>query len=146
MFKISIEDITSDVEVIIFPNAAKNISDTDLNQGDVILINGTLTRDGDEENSIPKIYFNTYEKLDTHLFSTGKALVYSIDNKLSNKTLEKIYDIIESKKGDRPILFEMVSGHHKYIYKFNIEASPKVEESIKNLLELEFWCLDNIQI
>lgn len=138
MFKISIEDITSDVEVIIFPNAAKNISDTDLNQGDVILINGTLTRDGDEENSIPKIYFNTYEKLDTHLFSTGKALVYSIDNKLSNKTLEKIYDIIESKKGDRPILFEMVSGHHKYIYKFNIEASPKVEESIKNLLELEF--------
>ena len=137
MFKFSMEDISSDIEVIIFPKIAKDIEESDLCLGDVIIVSGTLTRDGDEDNSIPKIFLNSYEKIDSHLFSTGKAIVISIDNEISPKTLEKIYDIINNSKGDKPVLLRMVTGKHKFIYKFNIEASAKAEVHIRELIELE---------
>jgi DNA polymerase-3 subunit alpha len=137
MYKISLEDISSDVEVIVFPNAAKSISDEDLAMGEVIIVSGTLTRDGDEDNSIPKIYFNSFEKLDSKLFSRGEAIVISTSNDISPKVIEKIYDIIDNLRGDKPVMLSVVSGKHKYIYKFNIDASEKAEPVIRELLELE---------
>lgn len=137
MLKVVLEDITSDVEVIIFPNAAKNISDSELNLGDVIIVNGTLTKDGDEENSISKIFFNSHEKLDSNTFSRGQAIIISSNNEISPSTIEKIYDIINNSKGDKPVMIESISGRHKYIYKFSIYASNRAEQAIRKLVELE---------
>lgn len=137
MFKFSIEDISSDVEVIVFPNAAKGLSDSDISIGDVIIVNGTLTRDGDEENSIPKIFFNSYEKLDSHLISRGEPIIVSVNSDISPKTIEKIYDIINHSKGDKPVLLSITNDKHKYLYRFNTDASSRAEEAIRELIELE---------
>lgn len=137
MYKISIEDISSDIEVIVFPKAAKDIDDDDLVMGEAIIVSGTLTRDGDEESSIPKVFLNNIERLDSHAFSRGKAIVISVSNEISPKTIEKIYDIISHSKGDKPVILESVSGHHRYIYKFNIDASAKIEATIRELIDLE---------
>ena len=137
MYKFVLEDISSDIEVIIFPKNAKSIGENDLNVGDVVMISGMLTKDGDEDNSIPKIFFNNWEKLDTHLFSSGKAMVFDVPKNLSPKTIEKIYDIISNSRGDKPVLLEITTGKHKFLYKFNIEASSKAEAHIRELIELE---------
>lgn len=137
MYKFTVEDISSDVEVIVFPNAAKNILDSDLTLGSAIVVNGTLTRDGDEENSVPKVFLNSFEKINNNLFSSGKAIVIDANHYISKKTLDKIYDIISNSKGDKPVLIQIVSGRHKFIYKFNCSASAKVEKAIRELVELE---------
>jgi len=137
MFKISIEDISSDVEVIIFPNNAKNIADDYFNKGDVVIISGTLNKEGEEENSTCKLFFSSCEKVDAHLFATGKAIIFNIKKNISTSTIDKIYDIIESSRGDRPIFLQVVDGKHKFIYKYKMEASPKVEGAIRQLIELE---------
>lgn len=137
MFKITIEDISSDIEIIIFPNAAKSISDEYFNKGDVVIISGNLSKEGDEENPVPKIYYTSCEKMDSHLFLTGKALVFDVDKDISTVLLEKIYDIINSSRGDRPVFLQVNSKKHKFIYRYKIEASPSVESSIKKLIELE---------
>lgn len=137
MFKISIEDISADVEVIVFPNAAKNIPDDYFIKGNVLIVTGNLNKEGDEENSTPKIFFSSSEKIDAHLFATGKAIVFNINKNISASTISKIYDIINSSKGDRPIFLQIIDDKHKFIYKYKIEASPKVEESIRKLIELE---------
>ena len=137
MFKITIEDISSDIEIIIFPNTAKSISDDYFNKGDVLIISGNLSKEGDEENPVAKIYYSSCEKIDSHLFLTGKALVFDVDKDISPVLLNKIYDIINSSKGDRPVFLQVNSEKHKFIYKYKIEASPNVESSIKKLIELE---------
>jgi DNA polymerase-3 subunit alpha len=137
MFKLSIEDISSDIEVIVFPNAAKKIADNYFSKGDVIIVSGTLDKEGEEDNSISKLYYNSSEKLDSHLFSTGKAIMLDVDKNISPVTLEKIYDIINASKGDRPVFLQVKTDKHKYIYKYKIEASPKIEKTIRQLIELE---------
>lgn len=137
MYKFALEDITSDVEVLIFPNSAKNINENELNEGDVIIISGSLNREGDEDSQIIKVIFNSYEKLDPHLFSTGKSITFKLNRDISPTTIEKIYDIINMSKGDKPILLEVLNDKHKFIYKFPINGSSKVEPLIKQLIELE---------
>jgi len=137
MYKFTVEDIGSDVEVIVFPKSAQNIPEEDLSPGSAVVISGVLTKDGDEENSVPKIFLNDYEKIDAHLFSAGKAIIIDIKDNTSFKTLEKIYDIINNSKGDKPVLLQSKAGKHKIIYKFNVSASSKIEATIRELIELE---------
>ena len=61
--------------------------------GDIIIVNGTINKENDEENSIVKLYYNSSEKIDSKIFSSGKAMVFSINKNLSAITVDKLYDI-----------------------------------------------------
>ena len=61
----------------------------------------------------------------------------NVKKNISTSTIDKIYDIIDSSRGDRPIFLQILDGKHKFIYKYKIEASPKVEDAIRQLIELE---------
>jgi DNA polymerase-3 subunit alpha len=137
MYKLVLEDITSDVEIILFPSVAKKYDESFFIKGDSIIVTGSLSRDGDEEASVVKIFLNSVEKIDSHIFSSGKSIILDTDTLVSNSTVEKIYDIIKSSKGDRPVYIRMSTGKHIYMYKFTIDASPSVEKVIKDLISLE---------
>lgn len=137
MFKFTIEDIGSSVEVIIFPGVAKGLDESLFSLGSAVIVSGSLTRDGDEENSVPKVFMNSIEKIDSKIFHLGKAIIIDIDRDINNKTLEKIYDIINNAKGDKPVLLRLLNNKHRFTYKFSVEASSKIEEVIKNIIELE---------
>lgn len=137
MYKIVIEDISSNIEVIIFPNSAKNYDDLYFNKGEVVIINGNIYKENDEENAIAKMYFTSCEKLSSKIFSSGKAIVIDNNKELSPIIISKIYDIIENNKGDRPVFIESIIGNHKFIYKFKINCNSKVENTIKQLVSLE---------
>lgn len=105
--------------------------------GSAVIVSGSLTRDGDEENSVPKVFMNSIEKIDSKIFHLGKAIIIDVDHDVNNKTLEKIYDIINNAKGDKPVLLRLLNNKHRFTYKFSVEASSKIEEAIKNIIELE---------
>ncbi len=137
MYKLILEDISAEIEIIVFPNSAKSIPEEDLVQGSSIIVSATLTKDGDEENATSKLILNSYEKLDSQIFSSGKSILFSIDRNISDEILDKIYDIIDEAKGDHPVLIEFKDDYHKYIYKFNIKGTKKVEPLIQQLLNME---------
>lgn len=137
MFKLQLEDITSSVEVLIFPRVAKNIYENHFAVGDIILVNGALNKESDEENSIVKIFYNTSEKVDSKVFHGGKPIILKAKSDISQVTLDKIYDIISNNKGNRPVFLEVKDGKHKFVYKFDTLSSTKVVPIIEQILELE---------
>jgi DNA polymerase-3 subunit alpha len=137
MYKVILEDITSDVEIILFPSIAKKYDDSFFIKGDSIVVTGSISRDGDEEASIVKIFLNSVEKIDSHIFSSGKSIILETDASVTSLTVEKIYDIIKSARGDRPVYIKISIDRHCYMYKFPIEASASVEKVIKDLISLE---------
>jgi len=137
MYKLVVEDITSDVEIILFPSIAKKYDESFFVKGDSVIVTGSISRDGDEEASIVKIFLNSLEKIDSHIFSSGKSIILDVDTSISSLTIDKIYDIIKSSKGDRPVYIKLCIDKHAYMYKFPIEASPSVEKVIRDLISLE---------
>lgn len=137
MYKLQLEDITSSIEVLVFPRIAKTLSDDYLSAGDILLVNGTLNKESDEENSIVKLFYNSSDKVDTKIFHGGKPIIFKSHNLISQVTLEKLYDIISSNKGNRPVFLETKDQNHKYTYKFDALASTKVVPLIEQILELE---------
>lgn len=137
MYKLEIEDISSSIEVIIFPKNAKDIDDNYFNSGDIFVINAFLNRETDDENSVVKLFYNSSEKIDSKIFSGGKPIVLSAKNNLSQTTFEKIYNLINANKGNRPVFLEIMNNNHKFVYKFDILGSGKIVDSINQILELE---------
>jgi len=89
------------------------------------------------KNSIVKLYFTSCEKIDSKVFSSGKAIIFDIKKDLSPATVQKIYDIIESSKGDKPVFMEIKDGQHKFIYKFKSNTSFKTKNVIEKIIEME---------
>jgi DNA polymerase-3 subunit alpha len=137
MYKFTIEDISSEVEVIVFPNSAKSIPDNYFNNGEIVIISGTIAKETDEDNSSVKVYFSSCEKIDNKVLSGGKALVYKVDKNVSSVLITKIYDIIEKNNGDRPVFLELVEDKHKYMFRFNKTTNKKVGQLIQDLIDLE---------
>jgi len=137
MYKLLLEDITSEVEVLVFPRTAKSIAEDYFNTGDIILVNGALNKENDEENSVVKIFYNSSDKINTKIFHGGKPIIFKSNHIISQVTLDKIYDILLSNKGNRPIFLETQDEKHKYTYKFDILSSTKVINLIDQILELE---------
>ena len=137
MFKLDLEDISSNVEVIVFPRAAKEIPSDYFNVGDILIISGNLNKENDEENSITKIFYNSSEKIDQKIFTGGKPIIFNLKNSIGGVTIDSIYDIISNNKGNRPVFLEIYDNKHKFIYKFNTLASTKIVPIVEKILELE---------
>jgi len=137
MYKLILEDISSDIEIVVFPKSLKNLGDSPFAKGDIVVINGAVSKEGDEESSIVKLYYNSFEKIDSKIFSSGKAIILEIADNFSPLLIQKIYDIIESTKGDKPVFIQMINGNHKYIFKFKNNTSSKVQSVIEDIIRME---------
>lgn len=131
MYKFNVQDISSDIEVIVFPRESKNFDDDFFVDGEVIKIIGTLNKEGDEENSTNKIVLNSCEKLDLSHFSGGRPIYLKVNKSLDDNIIDKINDIITSTKGGSYVFVEVENNNQKIKFKFNNTTSI----SVKNLLE-----------
>ena len=137
MFKFNLEDISSSVEIIVFPKAAKDLPEKYLSVGDILIVSGSLNKETEDENSIVKIFYNSSEKLDTKIFSGGKAIIFELSRNVTSLTFKKIYDIISMNKGNCPVFVEMYDRNHKFTYKFKQLSSQKIIPLVNSILELE---------
>jgi DNA polymerase-3 subunit alpha len=137
MFKFNIQDISSDVEVIVFPREAKNYMDDFFSDGEVIKIIGTINKDNDEENYSSKIVLNSCEKLDLSNFAGGKPIYLKCNKKVDDKIIYKINDIIINNNGGSYVFLDIQDGSQKIRFKFNNKTSITVKESLEKILEKE---------
>jgi DNA polymerase-3 subunit alpha len=61
MFRLLVEDLSGEIEVIIFPRESKTISDDFFSEGDVVIVSGTINRENEEESAIVKMFYNSSE-------------------------------------------------------------------------------------
>lgn len=137
MCKIVLEDISSDVEIIVFPNVLKDLGQDYFNKGDIIFVNANISKESDEESSLVKLFYRSSEKLDSRIASNGKAMIFKVPTNISDILVEKVCDIIDNNNGDRPVIFEMSDERHKYLYRFNKTTNYRVEKTIQEILDLE---------
>ena len=136
MFKLNIEDLTSEIEVIVFPKEAKSIPDDYFSEGDIILLSGSISRDGDDENSTVKIIYTSSEKLDSTTYSGSRPIVLKSKSILSNSAIESLYDIINNSNGASVVFLEMEDKFKNYTFKFNKTTSTKIEKELQAIVDL----------
>lgn len=137
MFKLEVEDLTSAIEIIIFPREAKSIVDSYFSDGDIFIFSGSVTKDGDEENATPKLIFNSCEKIDNAIFTGSKPIILKANSLVSNETIKSIYDIINNSNGASTVFLEMIDGNKEYTFRFNKTTSLKVEKDLQSILNLK---------
>jgi DNA polymerase-3 subunit alpha len=137
MFKLEVEDLTSAIEIIIFPREAKSIVDSYFSDGDIFIFSGSVTKDGDEENATPKLIFNSCEKIDNAIFTGSKPIILKANSLVSNETIKSIYDIINNSNGASTVFLEMIDGNKEYTFRFNKTTSLKIEKDLQSILNLK---------
>jgi len=137
MFKLEVEDLTSAIEIIIFPREAKSIVDSYFSDGDIFIFSGSVTKDGDEENATPKLIFNSCDKIDNAIFTGSKPIILKANSLVSNETIKSIYDIINNSNGASTVFLEMIDGNKEYTFRFNKTTSLKIEKDLQSILNLK---------
>ena len=137
MFKFNVQDISSDIEIIVFPREAKNYPDDFFADGDVIKIIGSVSKDGDEENSTTKIVMNSCEKMDLSNFAGGKPIYLKARKDTPLSTFGQIYDIINSKNGGSYVFIDTQDGNKNIRFKYQKTTSITLKEALEDKIKGE---------
>ena len=135
MYKFNIQDISSDIEVLVFPRESKNYSDEYFSDGEVIKIIGSINKDGDEENAVSKIVLNSCDKLDLSNFAGGKPIYLKVNGSLKQSDINKLYDIINESNGGSYVFLQCKEDDKIINLKFNKTTSIKQKEILEEILK-----------
>ena len=136
MFRLGVEDLSGEIEVVIFPKEAKNISDDFFVEGDVVVIAGSINKENEEENSIIKIFYNSCEKIDTSRAIGSKSIILSLDRSPDLDLVQGICDIIENVNGPSFVYLDYVENNKKITFKFKKTTSLRIEEKLREYIKI----------
>lgn len=136
MFKMNLEDLTSGIEVIIFPKEARQMEDDFFSEGDIIILNGTISKEGDEEASTVKLIYSSCEKIDSAILTGTRPIILKANSMISNESIQSLYDIINNTNGASTVFLEMTDGVKKYSFRFNKTTSLKIEDKLQSIVNL----------
>jgi DNA polymerase-3 subunit alpha len=134
MFRLLLEDLSGEIEIVIFPRESKTISDDYFNEGDVVVISGILNRENEEESSIVKIFYNNSEKIDISKAIGSKSILLELDQVPSLDLVQGIYDIIENVNGPSYVYLTYVEKNKKVVFKFKKSTSLKIEDKLQKYI------------
>ena len=135
MYKFNVQDISSDIEVIVFPREAKNYDEDFFSNGEVVNLVGTLNKEGDEENSSNKIVLNSCEIVDLSDFAGGRPIYLKTNKMVSDKILNHINAIIEKQSGGSYVFLQVQEDNKKINFKFNKTTSITVKDTLEELIK-----------
>jgi DNA polymerase-3 subunit alpha len=135
MYKFNVQDISSDIEVIVFPRESKNYDEDFFSNGEVVNIVGTLNKEGDEENSTNKIVLNSCEKVDLSYFSGGRPIYLTSNKLITEKTINKLYAIINENTGGSYVFVDINDGDKNLKFKFNKTTSIVIKDKLEELIK-----------
>jgi len=134
MYKFVLEDISSDIEIVVFPREAKKFDDGFFQNGDVVSVVGSISKDGDDENSITKVLLNSCEKLDISNFSGGTPIYLKIDKNIHANTIDQLYDIIDANNGGSLVFLSYRENGKEITFKFKKKTSVIAREQLEKVL------------
>lgn len=142
MYKLTFEDMTGDIDVVIFPREAAKLSDDPFKEGEIGLLTGQMVKeltdlkDTEEEHYTFKMFFGSFEKVDPTLLTGTEPIVLKIDRPLTISELEHLNDIIRSRAGESIVYLEVSYGDTIVTTKFNTRTKPEVKETLEKIIAI----------
>ena len=136
MYRLQVDDVTTSIEVIVFPKYAQKISDHDIESGSLVIATGNLAFEGDEENLIVKILLTDIEKLDVSILHGGKPIRLKTPYKPNYGQVKRIRDIIDGVSGDSPVYLEFPDKESVVTMKFKDSTSDTIEQELHKILQI----------
>jgi DNA polymerase-3 subunit alpha len=136
MYRLQVDDVTTGVEVIVFPKYASKIVDHNIESGSLVIATGNLAFEGDEENLIVKVLLTDIEKLDISILHGGKPIRLRAKHKPNYGQVKKIRDIIGGVSGDSPVYIEFPDKESVVTMKFKDSTSESIESELQKLMQI----------
>jgi len=134
MFKFIVEDLTGEIEIIVFPRESKNLSDDFFSEGDIVIITGSINKENEEETAVVKIFFNSIDKIDTTKAIGTQSIIVDLPKAPSMELVQNIYDIIEPINGPINVFFSYIENNKKVTFRFKKTTSLKIQDKIHELV------------
>ena len=131
MFVLTLEDMTGNVEVLVFPRAVGN---NKFSEGDIVVITGRISQEGDDEHIISKVFFSSMSKPQVPQFGSGEPLIMRLTAKPDYDIINRMKELIHKHPGDCPVYvnYEEVDGMTVSL-RFKRPANRKIKEELQML-------------
>lgn len=136
MYRLQIDDVTTSIEVVVFPKYASKILDHAIDTGSLVIVTGNVSFEGDEENQIAKILLTDIEKLDVSVLHGGRPIRLFAKSKPTYSQISKVRDIIYRVSGDSPVYLEFPDNGDSITMKFKEFTSDNIEEELQNIINI----------
>lgn len=130
MYILILEDVTDSAEVIVFPqNVGKNVFE----EGDIVLINGRVSQDGDEHIT-SKVFFTKMTKPEISQFGSGKPIMVQCSQKPDYDTIKRMKGLINQHAGDCPVYIEYKEEDGTMVsLRFKKPCNNKLREELQTM-------------
>lgn len=133
MYTLSFEDMSSAIEVVVFPRDASRYKDK-FHANEIVIIDARVAKESEE--SAVKLFFMDMSTPDLPDTGLGKPIVLEFNRRPNALAVESISKLINDHPGDSPVLLKFTEGPHCMVFKFNKTIDSEAEEIVKNLGDL----------
>lgn len=135
MYRLQLEDLSGVVEVLMFPKQAAEWGEQ-INPGDIVIVEGRLTKEGDEDNSVNKIILSNILVPDLPEHGAGEPIYLELAEH-NSVILKSIRQIIEDNPGDSPVYIRVKSHPHLLVFRFQKPTHAQVRDRLCQLVNLD---------
>lgn len=136
MYRLNVQDLTGDIEVIIFPNDASRIMESHLEPGSIGILEARVLHEGDEDNFSTKLVYKKFSKLDLDEMLGDPPIYLESPEKLGAKQLARICDIINTVGGDSRVYLAFPEGEHKVTLQFTKPTSYTMAKKLQDVVKM----------
>jgi DNA polymerase-3 subunit alpha len=130
MYNLVLEDMTGSIGVLVFPkDAAKN----EFVEGDIVILEGRVQKEGDEEYSSTKVIFSNMDKPMLPEYGVGQPIVLRFPQSPSRGIIREIENLIEEATGNSPVYVEYLEDTHLVSLRFKKPTSLGIKENLELL-------------
>lgn len=140
MYHFTLEDLTGEIEVVVFPRQAKGMSEDFLKSGEIGVVEGTISQEGDDEAPILKLFYNSMDKIGE--IKGSKPIILKSNEKLTAQQMKRLYAIIDSQNGDSPVYLEYPEQGHQITIKFKKTTAIEVESTLQSVVNISGWSMN----
>lgn len=133
MYRLSFDDLTGSVEVVVFPQYAHKLPEDFLSEGSIGILEARVAKEGDEDQFI-RLFYSNLEKISQDLLFQSKPIHLESSGPLSDKAISSLYAIIDRVNGDSPVFIKYREGNHDITMRFKKTTSVNVEENLRNIV------------
>lgn len=138
MYRLRFEDLTGEVDVLVFPREAKKLDDEFLTEGMIGLLEARLAKEGDEENLI-KLFYYKMEQVSSDVLFSEKPVVLKSSEKLTYNQTKRLCDIIKGVPGEAPVYLQYFENNHAITFRFIDTVDPDMADSLQQIVNLSAY-------
>lgn len=136
MYNIKLEDLTGDVDVVIYPSSLDRINTDNLVEGKIGIIEGWIKPDAWSGGDKMRLIVRDFTPIDEKDLFGGIPIRIHTSKQLDLKHLEKIGKVIDSHPGESPVYVTYPYNQMELTFKFKTNTSYNVRETIEKLAKL----------